>query len=140
MSDEIFRGINKELTEEDILMLNPIQLAYIGDAVYELMVRTHILSRGKSVNKMHKASTIYVKAEGQAQLVSELAEFFTEKENQLIRRGRNAKSNTSPKNANIMDYKYATGFEAMIGYLYLNEEYSRLGEIFERARMVLDEK
>lgn len=137
MSDKIFRGMNKELTAEDILMLAPLQLAYIGDAVYELMVRTKILSRGRSVNKMHKTSTGYVKAESQARIVKELDDFFTDKEKQVIRRGRNAKSNTSPKNADIMDYRLATGFEALIGHLYLNEEYDRLGEVFDRVEEIL---
>ena len=140
MGENIFRDINKDLTEEDILMLSPVQLAYIGDAVYELMIRTNILNRGKSVNEMHKSSTLYAKAEGQSEVVHELDSFFTEKEKQIIRRGRNAKSKSSSKNSNIIDYKYATGFEAMIGYLYLNREYSRLGEIFEEIKMTFNRK
>lgn len=127
----IFRAVNTKLTAEDILMLSPLQLAYVGDAVYELLIRTYLLEKGFSAGKLHKLATNYVKAEAQANIVHVIEERLTEKEANVVRRGRNSKSNTVPKNANLIDYKYATGFEALIGYLYLNEEDERISEIFD---------
>lgn len=126
----IFREINKSLTEEDILMLSPLQLAYIGDSVYELLVRTYLLSRDVSVNKLHRLTTRYVKAKAQADIINSLKDTLTDKEWSIVKKGRNAKSHTSPKNADLIDYKYATGFEALIGFLYLKKEYERLNYIF----------
>ena len=122
--------MNKDLTEEDMLMLGPLQLAYIGDAVFELMVRTYILERDLSVSQLHKASTKYVKAGGQSEIYHLIEAFLTEEEKTIVRRGRNAKSHTSPKNADMIDYKYATGFEALMGYLYITNKSQRLSEIF----------
>lgn len=130
--NNIFRDINKELTEEDILMLSPLQLAYIGDGVYEVFIRTYLLGRGNKVNDMNKRARKLVNANAQAVIVSKLEEFFTEKERKIIKRGRNTKVNSSPKNMDIMDYKYATGFEALIGYLYLKRENERLHEIMDK--------
>ena len=128
---ENFRSVNKSLTREDILMLSPLQLAYVGDAVYELLVRTYLLDGNKNVNELHRATTKFVKAEGQADSVHKLEDFLTDREIRVVKKGRNTKTNTSPKHANIVDYKYATGFEALLGYLYLREEYDRINEIFE---------
>lgn len=132
--ENIFRNVNNELTAEDIMMLSPLQLAYIGDAVYELLVRTYLIKRGHSVGKLHKLATKYVKAKAQANIVHNIEGNLTQSESDIIRRGRNSKSNTVPKNANMMDYKYATGFEALIGYLYLNEEYIRIIELFDMIK------
>ncbi|HEY4543346.1 MAG TPA: ribonuclease III domain-containing protein [Tissierellaceae bacterium] len=128
--NKVFRKVNDKLTKEDILMLGPLQLAYIGDAVYELFVRTYVLDGNKSVNELHKSSTKYVKADAQARFIHNLEDKLTEKEIAIVKKGRNAKSNTSPKNADIVDYKYATGFECLFGYLYLREDYDRLYELF----------
>lgn len=130
MVDDIFRNTNEKLTEEDIVMLNPLQLAYIGDAVFELLVRTYLLERDISVSDLHRAATRFVKARGQAEIFHLIEEALTDKERAIIKRGRNAKSHTSPKNADIIDYKYATGFEALMGYLYLKRENKRIREIF----------
>ena len=127
----IFREVNEELTEEDILMLSPLQLAYIGDAVYELLIRTYLLGRDISVNKLHKMTTKYVKAAAQSEILKGIDGILREKELGIVKKGRNAKSHTSPKNADLIDYKYATGFEALLGYLYLKKEYARINEIFE---------
>lgn len=128
----IFRKVNTRLTGEDIAMLSPLQLAYIGDAVYELLVRTYLLSRDLSVNELHKGATKYVRAGAQANIVHSLEEILTEKEINIVKKGRNAKTNTSPKNADMIDYKYATGFEALFGYLYLKSEEDRIYELFEK--------
>lgn len=130
--ENIFRNINKALTEEDILMLSPLQLAYIGDGVYELFIRTYLLDGRKNVNEMNKLARKLVNAKAQAFIVSMLEEYLTDKENKIVKRGRNTKVHSSPKNMDIMDYKYATGFEALIGYLYLRKDYKRLYDIIDR--------
>jgi len=126
-----FRLMNKEWSMGDIRMLSSTQLAYIGDAVYELFIRTHILSkRNISVNELHKEAIQYVKAKSQAEIILSLEDRLTEEEWSFVKRGRNAKSTSVPKNANLIDYKYATGFEALIGYLYLSGQDKRILEIF----------
>lgn len=130
MENNIFRDMNTKLTAEDIVMLSPLQLAYIGDAVYELLVRTYLLKKGLSVKELHKATINFVKAKSQANIVHNLEEELTEHEKTVVKKGRNAKSNTVPKNADLIDYKYATGFEALIGELYLSGNDERLSELF----------
>lgn len=132
----IFRRMNTELTAEDIDMLSPLQLAYIGDAVYELLVRTYLLNKRLPVNKLHNVAIKYVKAKAQAEIVHLLENILTDEEQRIVKKGRNAKSNTMPKNATVIDYKYATGFEALIGYLYLKGKDARIQELFERIEEV----
>lgn len=127
----IFRRVNNSLTREDIKMMSPLQLAYIGDACYELMVRTFLLDKNLSVNNLHRATIKYVKAEAQAKIVHKLEAVLSEEEKAIVKRGRNTKSHSNPKHANLIDYKYATGFEALFGYLYLTDQDSRLEEIFK---------
>lgn len=119
-----------ELSFDDIRMMSPLQLAYIGDAVFELIVRTAILSRDVNVNKLHKEATRYVKANAQAESVKKLEEILTDEEKSFIRRGRNARINSSPKNVDLRDYKHATGLECLMGYLYLAGKDRRLIELF----------
>lgn len=132
----IFRQMNQSLSREDVDMLSPLQLAYIGDAVYELFVRTVILNRDQNSKLLHKKATGYVSASAQAELVHALEERLEEKEQEMVRKGRNAKTNTSPKNAELIDYKYATGFECLMGYLYLSGKDERLTEIFEEIKKI----
>lgn len=127
----IFRRANDSLSREDIRMMGPLQLAYVGDACYELMVRTFLLDKNLSVNLLHRETTKYVKAQAQAQIVHKLEEVLSEEEKSIVRKGRNTKTNTNPKNANLIDYKYATGFEALFGYLYLTNQNTRLEELFK---------
>lgn len=129
-NQNIFRIVNDTLDKEDIAMLSPLQLAYVGDAVYELLVRTYILEKGLNVNQLHKKATKYVKADAQSEIIHYLEEHLTEMENNIVKRGRNAKTNTSPKNSSIIDYKYATGFESLFGYLYLTNQNSRIFTLF----------
>ena len=133
MGDNIFRNINRELSKEDIVMLSPLQLAYVGDAAYELLVRTYLLKKEIPVARLHKATISYVKAEAQAEIIHHLDEILNEKEKQMVKKGRNAKSNTVPKNANLIDYKYATGLETLFGYLYLTGQDHRMNQLFEKA-------
>lgn len=116
-----------ELQEVDIRSYSPLVLAYIGDAVYELLIRTKVINHGSmQVNKMHKKSASLVKAETQATLIKVLEEELTQEELTVYKRGRNAKSASTAKHATMMDYRMATGFEALVGYLYLTGDYDRL--------------
>ena len=111
----------------DICSYSPLALAYMGDAVYEVLVRTRVMHRGSmQVNKMHKKSASLVKAEAQARIIQALQEELTVEETAVYKRGRNAHSASSAKNASIRDYRMATGFEALVGYLYLTGQYERL--------------
>jgi len=105
-----FRKINRNLNGEDIKMLSPLQLAYIGDAVYELCIRTYLIKKGISMKKLHRETTQYVKAKSQSNIVHTLKNSLTDEEQSIVRRGRNAKANSIPKNVKLIDYKYATGF------------------------------
>lgn len=123
-----------ELGKVDICTYSPLALAYIGDAVYELVVRTKVINRGSmQVNKMHKKSAELVKAETQAKLIRMLEEDLTPEELSVFKRGRNAKSATMAKNATMVDYRMATGFEALAGYLYLTEQFERLIILISRG-------
>ncbi len=116
-----------QLEPIDVCSYSPLALAYMGDAVYEVLIRTRVMNRGSmQVNKMHKKSASLVKAEAQARMIQELQEELTEEETAVYKRGRNAHSASSAKNASIRDYRMATGFEALVGYLYLTGQYERL--------------
>ena len=116
-----------ECKEVDIRAYSPLTLAYIGDAVYDLVIRTVVVERAnRSANKLHKTAIRYVNAGTQAQMVMAIEEELTEDEKAVYHRGRNAKSYTSAKNASIADYRKATGLEALFGYLYLRGETDRL--------------
>ncbi len=127
-----------KLSASDVKMLNPLVLAYAGDSVYDTFVRTLLVSGGHGqVAKLHKMSIEFVKAKAQADILWETNELLTPEEQDIVRRGRNTKSSTMPKNADILDYRYATGFEALIGYLYLTGQIDRLMEVI---RMVINVK
>lgn len=113
---------------------SPLALAYIGDAVYELAIRTLVMNRGNmQVNKMHKKTANLVKADAQARLYLLLEEELTDAEKAAYRRGRNAKSFTMPKHATMKDYRMATGFEALMGYLYLSGRTERMVDLVALA-------
>lgn len=117
--------------ERDARMMSPLQLAYLGDAVYELLVRTSLVNKKNvSVNELHKEAVKYVKAEAQAKIVFSMENKLTEDEWAMVKRGRNAKSSSVPKNANLSDYKYATGFETLIGFLYITGNIERIMQLF----------
>ena len=119
-----------KLTHREAGEYSPLALAYIGDAVYELAIRTLVMNRGNTqVNKMHKRTAGLVKAGAQAGFYKILEEILTEEERAVYRRGRNAKSATMAKNATMKDYRMATGFEALIGYLYLTEQFERMAAL-----------
>ncbi|MGF7186332.1 ribonuclease-3 family protein [Desulfitispora alkaliphila] len=119
---------------------SPLVLAYVGDAVYELYVRTHLLEQGAvKMNELHKTAVKYVKATAQANILKQLEGELSEEEYRIVKRGRNAKSQV-PKNTEVVDYRYSTGFESLIGYLHLNEDKERLNEILEKSVAVIDEE
>lgn len=110
----------------DLRQYSGLTLAYIGDAIYDLIIRTLLVEQGNApVNTLHKRASKVVKAETQARLIHAVQEDLTEEEQAVYKRGRNAKSATSAKNASINDYRTATGFEALIGFLYLNNQMDR---------------
>ncbi len=118
-----------------------LALAYLGDAVYELYVRNHLLAKGNfSVNELHKTAVHYVQAKAQSDAITALEPELTEEELRIYKRGRNAKPATLPKHANVGDYHRATGFEALIGYLYLEGDTSRLNQLFEKAVAILEKE
>jgi len=138
MEDNINK-MQKYYRGENPRELSSLVLAYIGDAVYEMLVRVHVLSFGNApVNKLHRKSSTIVKAQAQKETYLKIEELLTEEEQAVFKRGRNAKSNTVPKNADLMDYKFATGFEAVFGYLYLKGEVDRLNYLFNEG--VINEK
>ncbi|MCI1959369.1 MAG: ribonuclease III [Clostridia bacterium] len=111
---------------------SPLVLAYIGDAVFELIVRTLVLSFGNApVNKLHRKSSQIVKAKSQAEMYFKIENMLSDEEMSILKKGRNAKSFTSPKNADISDYRHATGVEALFGYLYLHDRLDRAIELFK---------
>ncbi len=116
-------------------LLSPLSLAYIGDAVYELYVRNRIISENPNMpaHKLHLKTVKYVKAEAQSRSINAIIEELNEEEEAIYRRGRNAKSYTAPKNADIRDYRRATGFEALMGYLYLMKNEERLNYLMDIA-------
>lgn len=115
------------LKEVDMKAYSPLTLAYIGDAAYELVIRTMVVEKGnRQVSQLHRLTTSYVKAQAQAAMIEALEPELTEEELAIYKRGRNAKSYTSAKNASILDYRKATGLEALIGYLYLSGREERV--------------
>lgn len=120
----------------DARQLNSLALAYIGDAVYEIHVRNHILLKGTvKPNQLHREATTFVCAKSQAKVIHYLLDegMLTEEEIAVAKRGRNAKSGTVPKNTDVQTYRYSTGFEAVIGYLHLLGQHERLQEIIDLA-------
>lgn len=134
MFEDIIESMRKDfdIKPMDVMNLQPLVLAYIGDAVYEVYIRTMlIVSKKTNVNMLHKMSVKYVKAKAQSDILHRINDKLTQEEQDVVRRGRNAKSATVPKHAEITDYRYSTGFEALIGYLYLMNNNDRLMEILK---------
>lgn len=132
------KSLNNYLKEElnlkkvDVRTYSPLALAYLGDSVYELIIRTMIVSAGNSsVNNYHKRASSYAKANAQANMAKIIEPILTTEEVLIYKRGRNAKSVTVAKNASMIDYRMATGFEALIGYLYLEDNMKRIIEIIK---------
>ncbi len=116
--------------ETEVNLMSPLVWAYVGDSVYELFIRTHLVETTKlKPHRLHIETIKYVKAKAQADILEKLQDVLTEKEKEIVRRARNAENHHLPKNADPADYMHATAFEGLIGYLYLSEQKERLEEI-----------
>ena len=122
--------------DQNIKMLNPVTLAFMGDSVFELMVREYLIEKNGSMSpgKLHKMAVLFVRASSQAKMVKEIMPNLTEEEVSIFKRGRNYKGVHAPKNADAADYRYATGFEALMGYLHLTGQHERIRQIFEMIK------
>lgn len=130
------KGIDSYLKEQfqiadvDIRTYSPLTLAYIGDGIYDLVIRSLVVAKGNTkAGELHKRTSRIVKAHTQAEMMEVLFPLLSEEEADVYRRGRNAKSPTMAKNATMSDYRKATGFEALMGWLYLKDEFARLVEL-----------
>lgn len=122
------------LSARDWKMYSPLTLAYIGDAAYELVVRSFFVNQGNmQVQKLHQRVTSCVSAKAQAQMAEAILPLLTEEEEAVYRRGRNSKPYTKAKNASMTQYLEATGFEALVGYLYLKKEFARMNELIAKG-------
>ena len=118
------------LEENEVRQLNPLIWAYIGDAIYEVYIRSYIISYGKKTSKdLHKEAIKFVKASAQSDYLEVIMLELTEDEQYIVRRTRNTKSNHVAKNADVIDYRRATALEGLVGYLYLTKNFDRLDEI-----------
>jgi len=129
-----FNILKGKFTIQQVKQLNPLVLAIVGDAIYEVFIRTYLVEKNRDMNahKIHVKAIEYVKAHAQSEYMKFLIEGLDEEELGIFKRARNAKSGTIPKNADLNEYKWATGFEALVGFLYLSEKNERLNEIFEK--------
>lgn len=129
--EEIFNNIKGK---EEVNFMSPLVWAYVGDAVYELYIRTHLVNTTKlNPHKLHIESIKYVKAAAQANALEQLMPELTEEETNIVRRARNTQNHHLPKNANVTEYMYSTAFEGLIGYLYLTEQKDRLNKILKKC-------
>ena len=134
------KGINQSIKDKfglsDIPLntYSPLTLAYIGDGIYDLVIRSIVVGRGNTrASQLHRQTSQLVKAHAQSKMMETLLPILTEEENQVYKRGRNAKSPTMAKNATMADYRKATGFEALMGYLYLQDRFERILELVDMA-------
>lgn len=142
MEQSIIQYMKEQLGigEVDIRTYSPLALAYIGDCVFELLVRTMIVSKGNApVHKYHQRASAIVNAHSQADMILALEQELTEEEKTVYHRGKNSKPATMAKNATAKEYKTATGLEAVIGYLYLTNQYERLIDLVKKSIMIHQE-
>ncbi|WP_294495146.1 Mini-ribonuclease 3 [Anaerosporobacter sp.] len=129
-----------QLEEVDIKTYSPLTLAYIGDSIYDVIIRTLLVEKGNApVQKLHKRASSLVKASAQVAMFHAIKDELTELEMSYYKRGRNAKSFTSAKNATITDYRTATGIEALVGYLYLTDQMPRIIELMKIGLSLMEE-
>lgn len=129
---EILEGFRKQLESEhqDIRSYSPLTLAYIGDSIFDFFIKYYLVSQGnRSVGEYHSLSKKYVKASNQALILEKIDTILSDEEKRIIKWGRNAKSQTIPKNATRKDYQMATAMECLLGYLLMDQQYERLLEL-----------
>lgn len=120
--------------ENDVNLMSPLVWAYVGDSVYELFIRTHLVeTTNLKPHKLHIEAIKHVKAKAQAEILESLEDVLTDKEKEIVRRTRNTENHHLPKNADPADYMHATAFEGLIGYLYLSNQKERLDEILNKC-------
>lgn len=130
-----------ELKDIDIMNYSPLTLAYIGDGIYEIIIRTIIVDQAnRQVNKIHKAASNLVKAHTQAEMIFAIMDKLTEQELAIYKRGRNAKAVTRAKNASMSDYRTATGFEALMGWLYLTNKSERMMLLIKEGLSIIEKE
>lgn len=130
--ERLEKRLKKKFDELDVRMVHPLVLAYIGDTIYDLFVRTYlVMAYDVPVHQLHVKAIDFVRAKGQADTLRHIEKFLTQEELDVVRRGRNAKPGTMPRNATVADYRLATGFESLLGYLYLMGKDERLFEILD---------
>ncbi len=132
------KGINQyilehfQIQEQDIKSYSPLTLAFIGDGAFDLIIRSIVVGKGNtSANQLHRQTSRIVKAAAQSEMIEKILPYLTADEEAVYKRGRNAKSGTMAKNATMVEYRRATGFEALMGYLYLKNEFSRMIELIK---------
>lgn len=124
--------ISRKKAPDEVKLMKPLVWAYVGDCIYELFIRMNLVnSTNLNPHKLHIESIKYVKAKAQAEILLKIYENLSDEEKEIVRRGRNAQAHHLPKNAELIDYKYATAFESLIGYLYLVKKDKRLKEILD---------
>jgi len=131
MEFDILKG---KFTISQVKQLNPLVLALVGDAIYEVFIRAYLIEQNRDMNahKIHVKAVAHVKAHAQSEYMKLLVNDLDEEEISIFKRARNSKSGNTPKNADLIEYKWATGFEALVGFLYLSEKNERLNSIFEK--------
>lgn len=128
------------IRDVDIRTYSPLALAYIGDCVFDMLIRSIVVSKGNmAVQKYHKKVSALVNAHAQAEMITALEPELTEEEQMIYKRGRNSKPATMAKNASAKEYKTATGMEALLGYLYLTDQHTRLIDIVKRSLEIWEE-
>ncbi len=133
-NQDVFELFSKNLSLAEVKVMNPLTLAYIGDAIYEIYIRKYlILKHPLKVNELNKKCVKFVKATAQKNVVTSIEGELTEEEIRMVKRGRNSSPKTVPKHTQLIDYKLATGFEALLGYLYLLGDQERLEYIIEKG-------
>lgn len=134
---EISGGIRSKgaaMEKQNIAFMNTTVLAFLGDSVYETFVRRHVIEKGQvNADLLHRAAVRFVRADAQAYALKEMMDELTEEEQNLVKRARNKKISTKPKNADPVVYKWATAFEALIGFLYLSQSYERMEDRIQRS-------
>lgn len=124
-----------------IKQLSPLVLAFVGDSVFDLFIRSRLaMKKNESPHKMHIRATSYVKAEAQGKIALFLYDMLDDEEKKIFKRGRNSNPATVPKNADMIDYRHATAFETVLGYLYLTGNYERLNRLMNIAAEIIEQE
>lgn len=127
-------SVGEHMEKENIAYMNTTVLAFLGDTVYETYVRRHVIEKGQvNADLLHRMSVRYVRADAQAYALKLILDELTDEEQSLVKRARNKKISTKPKNADPVVYKWATAFEALVGFLYMLQNHVRLDEIVVKA-------